>query len=70
MTGKHVPIWGHAKAAKESVVGLFRGQQESCFFQEQTKGREAGVNDVGTGVLGACGGWTRNHLKVLSREEV
>ena len=67
-----MPIWGHAKAPRESVVGLFRGQQESCFSQEQVKGREAGVgagvNDVGTGVLGACGGWTRCRLKLLSRE--
>ena len=55
-----MPISGHAKALRERVVGLFRGQQESCFSQEQVTGREAGVgagvNDVGTGVLGACGG--------------
>ena len=38
-----MPIWGHAKAPRESVVGLFRGQQEICFSQEQVKGREAGV---------------------------
>ena len=67
-----MPISGHAKALRESVVGLFRGQQEICFSQEQVKGREAGVgagvNDVGTGVLGACGGWTRCRLKLLSRE--
>ena len=33
------------------MVGLFRGQQESCFSQEQVKGREAeveaGVDDAG-----------------------
>ena len=76
-----MPILGHAKAPRESVVGLFRGQQESCFSQEQVKGREAGVgagvDKVGSkeskaprlqGVLGACGGWTRSRLKLLSRE--
>lgn len=47
-----MPIWGHAKAPRESVVGLFRGQQESCFSREQVKGREArvgaGVDKVGS----------------------
>ena len=72
MTGKPCAYLGTCKGPKGECGGIVRGQQEICFSQEQVKGREAGVgagvNDVGTGVLGACGGWTRSHLKVLSRE--
>ena len=55
-----MPISGHAKALRESVVGLFRGQQEICFSQEQVKGREAGVgagvDKVGSKVEPVVGG--------------
>ena len=41
-------------------MGLFRGQQEICFSQEQVKGREAGVgagvDKVGSKVEPVVGG--------------
>ena len=37
-------------------------------WTEERPGLRLGLTMLGTGILGACGGWTRSHLKVLSRE--